>query len=313
MGIFQRFTRLLRRRRLVSRRPAEFVDLLDDLVTVPIHGGDLRIRLDPDDSLELRRQPFEPGEVGFVKRQIQAGQTVLDVGANIGYYTLLFSRLVGERGRVIAFEPDPNNFTLLCRNLADNQCDNVIPHQRAVGAEQTTLKLYQCAGNNGMHRAYESICCGDAFVNVEAVVLDDFLADEPRIDFLKMDIEGFELFALQGMHQLLDRHCPKILTEFSPSALTEAGVTATAFVQFFVQRDYAISLVPASANGEPVPQDVSELLEKAHIFDEKATSFLSRNRCRDLQEFGVHLVTAFDKMGKPFEVLQNWICEKKEQ
>ena len=90
MGIFQRFTRLLRRRRLVSRRPAEFVDLLDDLVTVPIHGGDLRIRLDPDDSLELRRQPFEPSEVGFVKRQIQAGQTVLDVGANIGYYTLLF-------------------------------------------------------------------------------------------------------------------------------------------------------------------------------------------------------------------------------
>lgn len=282
----------------------------DTRCLVPIHGGDLTLRLDPLDSLELLQQPFESREVGLVKSLLQPGQTVVDVGANIGYYTLLFSRLVGEQGRVISFEPDPNNFALLCRNLADNRCTNVAPHRCAVGAEQTTLKLYRCPGNHGMHRAYESICCGDEFVSVESVVLDQHLADEPRIDFLKMDIEGFEYFALQGMSRLLEQHSPTILIEFSPSALAEAGVSTTDFIRFFAERGYTISLVPESADGEPVLLESDDLLKRARAFDAQAASVLHRERCHDLQEFGAHLATAFDKMGKPFEILQNWICEK---
>ena len=282
----------------------------DTRSVVPIHGGDLTLRLDPLDSLELLRQPFESREVGLVKSLVQPGQTVVDVGANIGYYTLLFSRLVGDQGRVISFEPDPNNFELLSRNLADNRCDNVVPHRCAVGAEQTTLKLYRCPGNHGMHRAYESICCGDAFVTVESVVLDQYLADEPRIDFLKMDIEGFEYFALQGMSRLLEQHSPTILIEFSPSALAEAGVSTTDFIRFFTERGYTISLVPESADGDPELLESDDLLKRARAFDAQAASVLNHERCHDLQEFGVHLATAFDKMGKPFEILQNWVCEK---
>jgi FkbM family methyltransferase len=287
-----------------------FAETLDDLQVVPIHGRDLTLRLDPQDSLELLSQPFESSEVRLVKRLISPGQTVVDVGANIGYYTLLFSSLVGEHGRVISFEPDPDNAALLHRNLTDNNCQNVDVHQSAVGAEQVELKLYRCAGNNGMHRAYESICCGDAYVTVQSVVLDELLADEPSIDFLKMDIEGFEYFALQGMSRLLQRHSPTILIEFSPSALAEAGVTATAFIRFLLEHGYGISRVSEAAEGGLEPLDADDLLTRAGLFDAQAATLLDRERCQDLQEFGTHLVTAFDQMGKPFEILQNWICQK---
>ena len=110
--------------------------------------------------------------------------------------------------------------------------------------------------------------------------------------------------------RLLEQHSPKILIEFSPSALAEAGVSTTTFIRFFTERGYTISLVPESADGEPELLESEDLLERARAFDAQAASVLHRERCHDLQEFGVHLATAFDKMGKPFEILQNWICER---
>ena len=283
---------------------------LEEPAVVPVHGTHLMLRLDPVDSLELLSRPFEPSEVSLVKELLQPGQTVLDIGANIGYYTLLFSHLVGPAGRVIAFEPDPNNYALLQRNIADNNCENVTAHQLAVGARKERLKLFQCAGNNGMHRAYQSICCGDDFVSVDAVVLDQFLAQGPAIDFIKMDIEGFELFALQGMSHLLEKHSPTIFVEFSPSALAEAGVTTTSFIRFFADRDYAISRVADDAESRLVREETSDLLRRAAEFDGQAASLTQRERCETVQEFGNHLEAEFERMGKPFEILQNWICEK---
>lgn len=284
--------------------------VIDHLPVVPVHGNGLNLRLDQIDSLGLLRGPFETAEVALVSELVKPGHVVVDVGANIGYYTLLFSRLVGDAGKVIAFEPDQNNAALLLRNLADNGCWNVKVHQVATSAHKTMLRLYKCAVNNGMHRTYDSICCTTNYQSITAVPLDLVLEGEPRIDFIKMDIEGYEFFALQGMQKLLVEHLPKILVEFSPFALIEAGVTATAFINFFIKHDYVISSVTPKPEVHLVRREVPDLLQRAAVFDSHADILRQQMRCESEAEFRQVLDTLFDKMGRPFEILDSWVCEK---
>ena len=279
---------------------------VDELPVVPVHGNDLRLRIDQWDSLDLLKQTFEPSEVKLVKQLVKPGQTVLDVGANIGYYTLLFSRLVQTSGQVVAFEPDPQNAAILHRNLDENGCGNVSLHQVAVGDRAATTRLFRCDGNGGMHRLYDSICCSEKYVEVSTVVLDSVLAATPRIDFIKMDIEGYEYFALQGMRSILTKHAPTLMTEFSPFALAETGVTATAMIQFFADQGYTIS----SIGDNLVPQDYDDLFARAAVFDAHAGDLLARSRCNSLAEFSSYLTASFDEMGRPFEILDSWLCEK---
>lgn len=290
-----------------GQRPQwELPETLDSLPVVSVHDNEFMMRVDRGDSLGLRRQPFELDEVNLVRQLVGSGQVVLDVGANIGYYTLLFSRLVGPSGTVHAFEPELSNAAILRRNLADNQCHNVTLHQVAVGNKDATVGLYRCGDNAGMHRAYESVCCSGDAVDVRSVVLDHFLREKSRIDFIKMDIEGYEYFALEGMERIIHEHSPTILVEFSPFALAEAGVTATAFIQFFADRDYAISSVGSTL----VPLDYDDLFARAAVFDGQAAALLKNARYKSLKAFGRHLASEFEKMQKPFEILDSWLCEK---
>src|SRR5512138_2867115 len=95
--------------------------------TAQVHGQTMY--LDPGDSMGLAIQgTYEPEETEAVLRSVKSGMVVVDIGANIGYYTLLFARLVGPQGRVIAFEPDPATFALLKKNVDSNQHRNVELH-----------------------------------------------------------------------------------------------------------------------------------------------------------------------------------------
>ena len=285
----------------------ELPETLDSLPVVSVHDNEFMMRVDRGDSLGLLRQPFELDEVNLVRQLVGSGQVVLDVGANIGYYTLLVSRLVGASGKVHAFEPDPSNAAILRRNLADNHCHNVMVHQVAVGNKNATIGLYRCADNAGTHRAYESVCCGSDTVDVRSVVLDQVMRDESQIDFIKMDIEGYEYFALEGMDSIIREHSPAILVEFSPFALAETGVTATAFIQFFADREYAISSVGSTR----VPLDYDDLFARAAVFDGQAAALLKNAHYKSLKAFGRHLASEFEKMQKPFEILESWLCERR--
>ena len=111
--------------------------------------------LDSKDALGLSiNEIYEPLETEFVKKEVKKGNVVLDIGANIGYYTLIFAKLVGENGKVFAFEPDPTNFALLKKNVEMNGYKNVVLVQRAVSNKTGKLKLYLCEDNPGDHRIY---------------------------------------------------------------------------------------------------------------------------------------------------------------
>ena len=182
---------------------------------------------------------WEPCETSFVEKILRPGMVFVDVGAHVGYYTLLASGIVGSGGRVYAFEPDPGNLAFLRRNVRNNQCQNVVVEHKAVTASSGQLLLYQSANNFGDHRIYEPTDepakpreKRRSIVSVDAVSLDAYFERNPRrIDFLKMDIQGAEYSAFVGMRGVLRRN-PEIivLSEFWPSGLSQAGVPPELFL-----------------------------------------------------------------------------------
>lgn len=198
--------------------------------------------LDPLDSLSLSIFGYcELPETELVKKQVNKGDTVLDIGAHIGYYTLILARLVGSQGKVYAFEPDPNNFALLKKNVEINGYKNVILIQKAVSNETGKIRLYLSENDAGNHRIYDSHD-GRRSIEIEAIRLDDyFRGSDERIRFIKMDIEGAEGSAVLGMSDLLKKNKSiKIVTEFSPAALKKSGSEPEDYLRQLINQGFKL-------------------------------------------------------------------------
>jgi len=198
--------------------------------------------LDPYDSLDLSiNDRYESFERRVMDAEVKSGNVVLDIGANIGFLTLHLARLVGPEGRVYAFEPDPANFSLLKRNVSVNGYRNVVAVPKALSDRNDKTRLYLCETNVGDHRIYDS---GDPrpSVEVEAVRLDEYFAEpRPRIDFLKIDIQGAELLALRGMERTLQESSQvKMLIEFWPAGLVRCGTQSRDLLQFLRTNGFRI-------------------------------------------------------------------------
>lgn len=218
--------------------------------------------LDDKDSLNLLTNGiFEKFETELVKREVKRGDVVLDLGANIGYYTLMFAHLVGEEGKVYAFEPDPTNFALLKKNVRANGYKNVELAQKAVSDKNGKLKLYLSEENRGDHRIYDSHD-GRKFVEVESVKLDDYFQGyQGKIDFIKMDIQGSEGRAVLGMAQILSKQKSlKLISEFWPIGLQRFGTDPLEYLQLLLNRGFTLSNING-VEGKIEPVTPEELLE----------------------------------------------------
>jgi FkbM family methyltransferase len=156
---------------------------------------------------------LEAYETALMKSMVRPGMVVLDIGANIGYYSLIFAELVGNTGKVYAFEPDPDNYAMLVGNITKNGYTNIVAIAMAVTRDDGKLSLYRNPGNRGDH----SICgdqrdAGDVAA-IEGVALDSYFVPGSKIDFIKMDIQGAEMHAFAGMDRLL-RENPQIVILF---------------------------------------------------------------------------------------------------
>lgn len=161
-------------------------------------------------------------EPELCRKTIKNGMTVLDVGANIGFYTMLFAKLVGKEGKVFAFEPDPNNFRLLKKNIETNKYTNVICINKAVSNQTAAGTLYISEEHHGDHRIFDPDDKRTA-IDIKTVSIDDFISEDTAVDFIKMDIQGAESSALEGMEKTLKKsqHI-SIISEFCPSMLKKA-------------------------------------------------------------------------------------------
>jgi FkbM family methyltransferase len=191
-----------------------------------------RMWLDDLDTLELAtHEVYEPFETALFRNEIKPGQTVLDIGANIGYYTLIAAKLVGPKGKVYAFEPDPNNFDLLKKNVETNGYTNVVLINKAVSDKNRTSKLFLSKTNKGDHRLYDSKD-RRPFVTVQTIKLDDFFKHlDKKIHFIKMDIQGSEAGAVKGLKFLIKKNPHiKLITEFWPYGIKRAGDSAPSYL-----------------------------------------------------------------------------------
>jgi FkbM family methyltransferase len=195
--------------------------------SVVIHG--FPFELDPEDSLGLSLfGTYEPEETALVKGLVKPGDVVVDLGACIGYYTLLFSKLVGPSGRVIAFEPSPDSCSILRRNVSRNGLTNVTVENAGAGASSCIGALHLSSNRMDAHIEHRE---GDGALSIKVVALDDYFPETSTIDFVKMDIQGLEPLVLRGMEGLV-RRSPniRILTEFWPEGIRRAGSEPEAFL-----------------------------------------------------------------------------------
>lgn len=179
----------------------------------------------------------------FFKKEIKPGMTVVDLGAHIGYFTLLAAELVGKNGKVFAFEAAPDNYTLLIKNIAINGYQNVFPVQKAVSNRTGSMTLVLFDYDSCIHYVCDSYDGKDKSVTVETITLDEFLKDA-AVDFIKMNIEGSEMAALQGMPNLLERNKNiKIVTEFAPGYIRRNGSTPKEFLDMLIGNGFNLYLL----------------------------------------------------------------------
>ena len=164
---------------------------------------------------------YEQFETGIIMQWVKRGYTAVDVGAHIGYYTLILSRLVEDIGKVFAFEPSVENYELLQKNVDLNKCSNVFIEQMVVSDKTGKTCLYLNGENKADNRI--SKIEKSLSIDVNCVRLDDYFRRyDSKIGFIKLDIQGAELKALQGMGCLLEKNEDvKLLIEFWPYGLRQ--------------------------------------------------------------------------------------------
>ena len=168
----------------------------------------------------LWKKEWESSKLKIFQKYIKSGDIVADIGANIGYYTLLFSRIVND-GKVYAFEPETANFDLLNRNIEENNIENVNTSKLAISDKPKNVKLYfgEKTHGGGSIIGYQKEY-GSEIINT--TTLDDFFKGK-NIDFLKLDVEGSEFNILKSGKETLKKvRC--IVTEFVPHNLVKYNI-----------------------------------------------------------------------------------------
>ena len=203
-----------------------------DLVAVgPFEVEGSKMYADPRDQVItpwLKKGVWEPLETALFRSEIGEGDVVVDVGANVGYYTLIAAQKVGKTGQVWAFEPDPDSFELLRRNVELNGYDNVQLVPKALGAKPGTLRLYRHPTNRGDHRIYDPGDTREA-VQVAVTTLDQYFATRDRVDLIKIDTQGAECTILAGAGQTLQRHDDvRLIMEYTPQYIRQMGADPAA-------------------------------------------------------------------------------------
>lgn len=192
-----------------------------DYMTLPFHGdGDMQ-----EVFYHLNGRQWWDNERAILSRYVKPGDVVVDVGANLGFLTGLVSGLVGAGGQVHSFEPSPTTHAKLVEVIQANHYDNVSAYNVGCGESEGRMTLH-CAtssGNSTLHAGEDVEQKTRPTQEVQIVRLDDFLATKlPRLDFLKIDTEGFEGSTLAGAVQLLQKFKPTIYLELTSEYLNSS-------------------------------------------------------------------------------------------
>ena len=185
---------------------------------------------------------WEPAEASFLRARLKPGMTLLDIGANVGYFSILGAGIVGPSGTVVAIEPEPVNYALLCANIWNARVGNVEPIRAAASSFSGPLSLSVSNDNCGDHRSFLERP-GERVLAVPGVRVDEVLEADTRVDLVKIDIQGADHRAVIGMEGVLARWKPVLLLEFWPLGIDELGDRPIDVLSDYRSLGFSVSLI----------------------------------------------------------------------
>ena len=218
-------------------------------VLLEIQGS--KMFINPEDTGEapylLLRGVYDEYETELVKDLIKPGMKAIDIGAHIGYFTLIMARAAGPEGKVWAFEPEPENLKLLEANIKINNLGNVTIYPYALSNKKGKVRLFLDKKNLGnVSLRAGNIPAQDlgGSAEAEAHTLDEYFENE-KIDFIKIDVQGAEELVLKGGERTLKNNKLKMIMEFWPYGLKNMGADPLEFLEWLSKLGFRFSLLDA--------------------------------------------------------------------
>lgn len=228
----------------------------------------------------------------MVEKYVKPGEVIFELGANIGYYALLETQLMQQRGTIYAAEPEPHNFASLQQNIARNHVgDMITPYQLAVTDRVGQFPLY-VSTNSNTHSLIKPTHGVKEIIIVRTTTIDEFLKDKKPITFLRMDIEGFETKVFDGAQHLLNAKRPlKMFVELHPNRVGGAAIIALLQLlkRFGFQTDYVI------ARDTALRRAVGQTLSKRMSIDELMAESNLRDGAHAYEVFFTRGVNAYQR------------------
>lgn len=204
---------------------------------------------------------YEKETVDWFRSNLRPGMVVLDIGANVGQYTLIAARDVGPNGRVHAFEPNPISYQALTSNIEINSFSNVSTHALAVSDSAGEVTLYVPDSDNMGEASLQMSQTGQRNTTVMSVTIDDWaqnadLGAAPRIDIIKIDVQGLESAVLRGARQVILRFCPVIICEFEERWLRDSGTSSVELKHMLNELSYSANRITSHGLSQVATHEV---------------------------------------------------------
>ena len=212
---------------------------------------------------------YEPNEFHLLAKILRPGMTFIDVGANMGLYSLFSAKKVGEHGKVLAFEPSRREYEVVKKNVEANRLSNVTLLHLALSDKPAEVELLIAPSRHSGHNTLGGFAYDTPLERRERVAaerLDDVVRKESltRADVIKMDIEGAELRALRGAVETLARFRPILFVEVSDRSLRQQGCTREDLLDFILRRGYLLYQFDRQT-GFPVALKLQSLSESENV------------------------------------------------
>ena len=178
-----------------------------------------------------------------VESIVKKDDYVLDIGAAIGYYTLILRRAVGDSGKVFAFEPKQDRFQYLKENLKINKYENVEIENAAILPKNISPKFFKSTGPKGGLRHLEKKSNSHIAVDIETIDLDSFFKTnqlKEKISFIKIDVDGSELYVLQSALSILKNNRLNLFIEWDPEASINSGCDPKKIIEILISNNFKI-------------------------------------------------------------------------
>ncbi|MEP7266908.1 MAG: FkbM family methyltransferase [Saprospiraceae bacterium] len=219
---------------------------------------------------------LEGFEMSFFHSFLKPGMILLDIGANMGVYSLTASIKVGSEGKIISFEPDKINLSSFTKSIQKNGFKNIVIHPFAVSDKSGEIFLSRDPYNSGNHQI-RKVMSNASGISIQAIALDEFLKDEKKIDIIKIDIQGAEYFAFKGMKQIiLDNPQLIIFAEFWQKGLKNMGVEPLKYLELL--KSYGLVIYKIDKKNKKLKEiSIGEIMNNSNYDQIFLNIILTRN------------------------------------